>query len=524
MATKLTVSGATLSTKPNPQLNALQRASGALNGVSTMPGNQTFNSMSSNMAQSSISKAGPATMGPIPKAYASTGSTATAGTGTTAPAQPGPVSAPPGASSGGNPPLNTGYGSGSTYNPQVDALNRAGGTGTGNGETLMNPAFNSPYFGQGAQMVTENMAPTQAELDLSKKLANLNVSKQAGLNAAETEGAPLLAIQGEQGRIERRAQAEGQTLSEQLSALQQARQARLTAGQELYGFGTQEFNRNQPLSTPLGTQLISPRSGKAVGGILSPNDSTGFNMNDVVDSIMKGDLAPSEAYARLPSPYLQNALQAAILAKGGNINELEAKAQAQKSNVLVGGTAGVNAAQNVFQQSYKEYNDLQNATSNIDQFGELLTKTMSDGGINPSDVKYANQKIADVRNQLSSAQQAVFDNTMTSLRSRISGLLAAGGSEVPTAITADAQKIMDGSLPLGALSQVLQRIQQEGQVLLQNKAKIVNDNFQRIQSGGTQNGGASGTVNANMGERRVINGQTYQRAVVNGVSGWQLVK
>ena len=52
--------------------------------------------------------------------------------------------------------------------------------------------------------------------------------------------------------------------------------------------------------------------------------------------------------------------------------------------------------------------------------------------------------------------------------------MAVGGSEIPTKLSSDASMILDGSLPLGSLSEVLNRIQQEGNILLQTQAGIVN--------------------------------------------------
>lgn len=167
--------------------------------------------------------------------------------------------------------------------------------------------------------------------------------------------------------------------------------------------------------------------------------------------------------------------------------KLAGQVAATQSNAQIAGTAGVNANQSVLNPAYNNYLQLQQTTQNIDGFGGLLAQTMQQGGINPSDVKYANARLADIRNALSSEQQAIYDNTLAGLRSRVSGLLAAGGSEIPTQITADANKILDGTLPLSALTGVLQRIQQEGNLLLNNAANVVNTAYSGA-TGGNQNG------------------------------------
>ena len=166
---------------------------------------------------------------------------------------------------------------------------------------------------------------------------------------------------------------------------------------------------------------------------------------------------------------------------------------AQQQNVSTAGTAGVTASQGVFNQAFGTYTQLQNATSNVSDLGNLLVNTMAQGGINPSDSKWANQGLSAIRNQLSSTAQAQFDSTLASLQSRASGLLSAGGNEIPTAITANINKILDGSLPVGALSGVLAQINSEGQILLNNQYKIMQQAYQGItnpnnptQTNGTQ--------------------------------------
>lgn len=168
-----------------------------------------------------------------------------------------------------------------------------------------------------------------------------------------------------------------------------------------------------------------------------------------------------------------------------------APGQAQASNVNTAATTVPQANQSIYNSALNSYYQLQNTTQNIDQFGNLLSQTMQQGGINPFDVKYANRTLSEIRGQLSSAQQAVYDNTLATLRSRVSGLLAAGGSEIPSAITADAQKILDGSLPLSSLNAVLSRIQQEGNILLTNQAGIVNQARQGTLQGGSSGSGAT---------------------------------
>lgn len=183
---------------------------------------------------------------------------------------------------------------------------------------------------------------------------------------------------------------------------------------------------------------------------------------------------------------------------------------AAQSNAQIAGSAGVTANQNVFNQAYKDYTDLQQSVSNVDQFGNLLTQNM--GGINPFDPKFANFTLSQFRNQLSSPQQAQFDTTIAALKSKISGLLSVGGNEIPTAISADARKILDDSAPLGTLQGVLQRISAEGNILLNNSANKVNSAYAGLQGGSsstssTPNTSNEGTIQAGGFNFKLVNGK-----------------
>jgi hypothetical protein len=313
-----------------------------------------------------------------------------------------------------------------------------------------------------------------------------------------------------------------------LFATQQANaQANLTAAQNEQGIqlggaesaasGVQPQTQYGALTNPVTGQPISSSGVVSGASSYSTEAQTALSalptagQNAVIleaQKLANNQETQDQAKANLSS-YGQTGVTAlnAILGPGFNANTNAGSSAAQQSNVSTAGTAGVTANDAVFQDAYKTYADLQNTTQNIDQFGNLLTQTMTDGGINPSDVKYANQTLSAVRNQLSSSQQAVYDNTLASLKSRVSGLLASGGSEIPSQITTDANKILDGSLPLSALSAVLTRIQAEGTILLQNQASKVNNAYSQIQSGGT--GTSSG--NSSSGTTKEVGGYTYTK-------------
>lgn len=205
--------------------------------------------------------------------------------------------------------------------------------------------------------------------------------------------------------------------------------------------------------------------------------------------------APVSQFGVLTDPTTGKAISPdgglAAATQGGTIQGAQ---DAARSNTSIGGTAAVDANKDIYSNALNTYTQLQNSVQNVDSFGNLLTQNM--GGINPNDVKYANQTLAQVRNQLSSPQQAQFDTTFAQLKARVATLLSAGGAQIPTQVTADANAIIDGSAPIGTLNATLQRIQAEGNILLNNQKDIVTKSYSNVTggSGGSSTSGATGGV------------------------------
>ncbi len=164
-----------------------------------------------------------------------------------------------------------------------------------------------------------------------------------------------------------------------------------------------------------------------------------------------------------------------------DVNTAAGIGAANQSNATTGGTVAVNAAASAYPQYYKDYTDTKATVDNIDQFGDLLFQNA--GGLNPFVLKYGNATLSDIRNQLSSQQQAQFDSTFAALKSKISGLLAVGGSQTPTELTNDARSILDGNASISSLQATLNRIKQEGQIILNLAATKGNTALQQAQGG-----------------------------------------
>lgn len=375
------------------------------------------------------------------------------------------------------------------------------------------PISNVPTFpglvGTVAQQGTQPSPVAQQATDQSKQafaqsqdfISQLQKSRQneaAALQEQANQPIPLGDITGRQQAIanyyaqqQQGLGAAGQAASNLYSP---ALSAATTGVGQQYGASQSAASLAQPQLGAFGQGYYSPLdttggAAAAGGGALNPIN----NISSIAQQVIAGQISPQQAYAMGGNvPNFQGALNAAIQQAQPGFNTASAQGQydARQSNTTTAGTAVTNANAQAYAQNLNPYLQLQNTVQNVDQFGNLLLSTMQSGGINPSDLKYANTTIQNIRSQLSSQQQAQFDSTYAALKSRISGLLATGGAEIPTQITTDANKVLDGSLPLGSLNAVLSRISTEGQILLQNQANLVN---KPLQVAGGSSAGKVGT-------------------------------
>lgn len=245
-------------------------------------------------------------------------------------------------------------------------------------------------------------------------------------------------------------------------------------GQRLADLAT---NAQNAATQAFGLQYGTPAEAAVDSGA---NGGTGSSLNPVnnisfiAQQVISGALSPSQAYAMGGNvANFQGALDAEIQKQspGANTATLQGQYDAKQSNTTTAGTAPTSAAASLYTQTYPQLAQLKTTTANIDQFGNLLLGTMvaKDGTtINPSDSKYANDTISQVRNQLSSPQQAQFDTTFAQLKAQIANLLSTGGAQIPTQTSNDANAIINGTAPIGTLSATLQRIATEGNILTQN--------------------------------------------------------
>jgi len=84
----------------------------------------------------------------------------------------------------------------------------------------------------------------------------------------------------------------------------------------------------------------------------------------------------------------------------------------------------VQTAQQGYSQSLQEYNQLYSSFTNAEELADNALNIMRDSGINPTDVRYASKKIADVKRQLSSIQQQKFDTALQEAKNAFSGIVS----------------------------------------------------------------------------------------------------
>lgn len=164
----------------------------------------------------------------------------------------------------------------------------------------------------------------------------------------------------------------------------------------------------------------------------------------------------------------------AITSLGGNLTQIEAQQGAIQSNIQTAGTAGVNAQNAAYGTNYQNYLQTGGQLQNVSGLGNLLLTTAEGGQINPFAPQFANQTLAQFRNQLSSPAQAQFNSTLAAFQGAASQLLANSSGQIPTDVSNNINAIANGSLSLSALQAMYQQALSEGQIKLGTAASLVN--------------------------------------------------
>lgn len=172
---------------------------------------------------------------------------------------------------------------------------------------------------------------------------------------------------------------------------------------------------------------------------------------------------------------------------GGSFNNNVALGQgaANQSNASVAGSATTTANANVYFQAVSDMSTLQANISNIQQFGNQVIANMPTG-VNPTDSTVLNSTIQDfTQKYANNPQYAALLTNIQGFQARVSALLGSG--EIPSAATAGATQIADGTLPVGSMAAVVKQIQAEANVMTSTQQAKVDAAKANMNGGSSTN-------------------------------------
>lgn len=291
------------------------------------------------------------------------------------------------------------------------------------------------------------------------------------------------------------------------AAVQQANLEKLTAAQEAVnqqqqqiGFGQaqqtleqsalqQAGSLAQPVQVAPGSTLVSPTGGEQVAGGLG-----GYVNYQTAEQVM-GLISqyPDAGYAYNPSLTPQQNLQNAQAA-------IQASPTYQKGTYgvpgqnTIAGAAQVQTAQQGFNQATIDYNNLYASFTNADALADNALNIMAQAGINPTDVRYANQTIGKVKRQLSSVQQQKFDTALQEARNAFGGIVASYGGSTPTDIGSAYNTLLSPDASFGAVAAAIEQLKEAGRTRLEAEYQKVSTYYSQLP--GQQNVGIGGQASS----------------------------
>lgn len=303
-------------------------------------------------------------------------------------------------------------------------------------------------------------------------------------NQAQAEASQLLAPIPIGDATGRQAVTRGQYLQEQAALADQ-----LGYYRDVAGIGQREQELEQ---SALGTAAgyAQPALGSFGQGYYNPLDPTGGaagagggtlnplnNIDDLARDVISGRRSPGAAFQMGGNvPNFQAAFDAALRKIDNNVNiaDLQARYDARQQAGTLAGVAPTSAAAGTYEQAFQAYNTMSGQVKNVDGLGNLLLDVARSGAINPTDLTLGNRTIADLKRNLSDAEQTRFDSALSAFSGAASLLLSSGSGQIPTDVSANIARIANGSLPLPALTAMIDQAKREGTVKLQTAASLVN--------------------------------------------------
>lgn len=354
----------------------------------------------------------------------------------------------------------------------------------------------------------------QGSVDIGKRAADLSeqygneIARVGQLGAGAVAGArstgtnvvgagnAAIASQSASSRIQALSQAQQAALQgtgQQLTAQQQLASALGTGlgaanvqqQQQISGLGT-AAGYSQPVQIAPGSTLASPIGGETIAGGLG-----GYVPYRTAEQVM-GLISqyPDAGYQYNPAMSPEQNLQAAQQAiQGSPTYQRSTYGVPGQSNVQ--GATAIQAAQQGYTQSSQNYNQLYAAYTNADNLANNVLGILEEGGINPVDVRYANQALQDIKRQLSSVEQQRFDTAMQEARNAFAGIVASYGGQTPTNIGEAYNTLLDPRSSLGAINASIEQLKLAGQTRLQAEYQQVQNYYNQLNSSSSQGGGSS---------------------------------
>jgi hypothetical protein len=198
------------------------------------------------------------------------------------------------------------------------------------------------------------------------------------------------------------------------------------------------------LTQPSGTFPFSysPATGTFSNGSAggSSTGSVSFTGNPTTDAatvaqaVISGQMTYAQAQQSMnyAGSAANNYLNSAILAAGGNPENLEAQGAAQQSNVQTAGTTATQTASQGYQTSLQNYSNANAAYSTALQQAQNVQNILASTGINSSDSQDWNSAINSLSARLGSANQASYIAGLNELQQTYTSLLASVGAATPT--------------------------------------------------------------------------------------------
>ncbi len=158
----------------------------------------------------------------------------------------------------------------------------------------------------------------------------------------------------------------------------------------------------------------------------------------------------------------------------------------------IAGASQIQAAQQGYSESVQTYNTLYSQFQNAESLGDNVLNIMKSEGINPTDARYANMSIQNVRRQLSSAQQQKFDTALQEARNAFGNLVATGGGVTPTGAESAYETLLSPNASLGAITAAIEQLKNAGNIRLNAEYQRVQNYYNQLNSGASAGGNTGG--------------------------------